>query len=251
MTVLTFLPYFVLISGAGIVAALLYGLRLALSRAGWSSDDQRRVVGISALVLIGWLGVALALGVSGVYRGGFDEIPTIQFGILAPILIGSILIVQSSTMARVIETVPQQWLIGVQLYRALGIIFLILYGAGKMPGLFAWPAGIGDVLVGALAPVVAIAYARGPEKNGDLARVWNLLGLTDLGVAVATGMVTAPSPIQQFAFDLPNELVGAFPLILIPTYLVPLSVLLHLASLTKLRRTAQAPEVPAWASSLR
>ena len=251
MTVLNSLPYFVLISGAGIVATLLYGLRLALSRAGWSSDDQRRVVGISALVLIGWLGVALALGVSRVYRGASDEIPTIQFGILGPILIGSVLIVRSSTMARVIETVPQQWLIGVQLYRALGVIFLILYGAGKIPGLFAWPAGIGDVLVGALAPVVAIAYARRPEKNGDLARVWNILGLTDLGVAVATGMLTAPSPIQQFAFDLPNELVGAFPLILIPTYLVPLSVLLHLASLTKLRRTAQAPGAPAWASSLR
>ena len=251
MTVLDYLPYFVLISGAGIVATLLYGLRLALSRAGWSSDDQRRVVGVSALLLIGWLGVALALGASGVYRGAPEEIPTIQFGILAPILIGSILIMRSSTMARVIETVPQQWLIGVQLYRALGIIFLILYGAGKMPGLFAWPAGIGDVLVGALAPVVAIAYARGPDKNGDLARGWNIVGLTDLGVAVATGMVTAPSPIQQFAFDLPNELVGTFPLILIPIYLVPLSVLLHLASLTKLRRTAHAPEAPAWASNLR
>ena len=55
-------------------------------------------------------------------------------------------------------------------------------------------------------------------------------------------MATAPSPIQQFAFDLPNDLVGAFPMILIPIYLVPLSVLLHFASLTKLRRTAQHVE---------
>lgn len=243
MTVPSYLSYFVLVSGAGIVATLLFGLRLALSRAGWSADDQSRAARIAALVLIGWLGIALALGVSGVFRGASDQIPTIQYGILVPILIGSILIVRSSSIARVIDAVPQQWLIGVQLYRALGIIFLILYGAGKMPGLFAWPAGIGDVLVGALALVVAIAYARGPEKNGDLAWVWNILGLTDLSVAVATGMVTAPSPIQLFAFDLPNELVGAFPLILIPIYLVPLSVLLHLASLTKLRRTTQHLEL--------
>jgi hypothetical protein len=242
MTVPSYLPYFVLVSGAGIIATLLFGLRLALSRAGWSADDQSRLVRISAFVLIGWLGIAIALGVSGVYRGASDRIPTIQYGILAPLLIGGMLIMRSSSMARVIEAVPQQWLIGVQFYRALGIIFLALYGAGKMPGLFAWPAGIGDVLVGALAPVVAIAYARGPEKNGDLAWVWNILGLTDLSVAVASGMVTAPSPIQQFAFDLPNELLGAFPLVLIPIYLVPLSVLLHLASLTKLRRTAQHVE---------
>ena len=72
MTVPTYLTYFVLVSGAGIVAALLFGLRLALKRAGWSADDQSRAVGISALVLIGWLGVALALGVSGVYQSGSD-----------------------------------------------------------------------------------------------------------------------------------------------------------------------------------
>ena len=243
MTVPTYVPYFVLVSGTAIVAALLFGLRLALGRAGWSVEDQRRVVRISALVLIGWLGVALVLGMSGIYRTGADEIPKIQYGILVPILIGAMLIMRSSGVARVIDAVPQHWLIGVQFYRALGIIFLILYGAGKMPGLFAWPAGIGDVLVGALALVVAIAYARGPEKNGDLVWAWNILGLTDLGVAVATGMITASSPIQQFAFDLPNELVGSFPLILIPTYLVPLSVFLHVASLTKLRTTAQHMEL--------
>lgn len=239
MTVPSYLPYFVLVSGVGIVAMLLFGLRLALSRAGWSADDQSRVVRISALMLIGWLGIAFALGVSGVYRGASDQIPTIQYGILVPILIGSMFIMRSSSVARVIEAVPQKWLIGIQFYRALGMIFLILYGAGKMPGLFAWPAGIGDVLVGGLAPIVAIAYARGPEKNGDLVWVWNILGLIDLSVAVASGMVTAPSPIQQFAFELPNELISVFPLVLIPIYVVPLSVLLHLASLTKLRRTAQ------------
>jgi hypothetical protein len=243
MTIPTYLPYFLFVTGAGIIATLLFGLRLALSRAGWSVSDQSRLVGISALVLIGWLGIALALGISGVYRTDFDEIPTIEYGILVPILIGVILIMRSGSVARVIEAVPQHWLIGVQLYRALGIIFLILYGAGNMPGLFAWPAGIGDVLVGTLAIVVAIAYARGPERNGDLVFAWNILGLTDLIVAVATGMLTASSPIQQFAFDVPNELIGSFPLILIPTYLVPLSVLLHLASLTKLRKTVHRIEL--------
>jgi len=243
MTIPSYLPYFVLASSAAIIATLLFGLRRALSRAGWSSDDQNGVVGISAIVLFGWFGITIALGVLGVYRGASDQIPTIQYGILAPILIGGMLIVRSSTVRRLLESVPQQWLIGVQFYRVLGIIFLVLYAAGKMPGLFAWPAGLGDVLVGVLAPVVAIAHARGPEKNGDLATAWNILGLTDLIVAVATGMATTPSPIQQFAFDLPNELVGAFPLVLIPTYLVPLSVLLHLASLTKLRGTAHHMEL--------
>ena len=90
---------------------------------------------------------------------------------------------------------PQSWLIGVQLYRALGVIFLILYATDKLPGLFAWPAGLGDVLVGVLAPVVAIAYARAPDRNTDLVFAWNLFGLADLIVAVTTGFLTSPSAL--------------------------------------------------------
>jgi hypothetical protein len=243
MSVPAYLPYYVLAGSAAIIAALLLGLRRALSRTEWSCDDRRRVIRISTAVLLGWFGIAFALGFLEVYRAVSDRIPTLPFGILVPIIIGGLVIVRSSTMARVLDAVPQHWLIGVQLYRALGAIFLILYGAGKMPGLFAWPAGLGDVLVGVLAPVVAVAYARGPEKNGDLVSAWNIFGMVDLIVAVATGFSTSPSPFQLFAFDQPNELVSMFPLVLIPTYLVPVSVLLHIASLTKLHRAVRHMEV--------
>lgn len=239
MTVPVYLSYYVLAGSVAIVTAILLGLRRALIMAGWSSRDRGRAARISAVVLIGWFGAALALGWLGVYRGVPDRIPTIQHGILAPILVGGWLIFRSSAVARVLDAVPQHWLIGVQFYRALGIIFLVLYGTGQLPGLFAWPAGLGDVLVGVLAPVVAIAYARGPRENSDLVSAWNIFGIVDLIVAVATGLTTSPSPFQLFAFDLPNELISVFPLVLIPTYLVPVSVLLHLASLAKLQRTAR------------
>jgi hypothetical protein len=87
-----------------------------------------------------------------------------------------------------------------------------------------------DVLVGILASVVAIAYWRGPSENADLVFAWNLFGLADLVVAVTAGFLTSPSPFQLFAFDLPNELIRQFPLVLVPVFLVPVSVLLHLAS---------------------
>ena len=102
--------------------------------------DRRRVT------VIGWFLLAIALASADAYRGTADRIPTIQYGILVPVIIGGLLIWGSPRVARIIETVPQHWLVGVQLYRALGVIFLILYAAGKLPGLFAWPAGLGDVL---------------------------------------------------------------------------------------------------------
>jgi hypothetical protein len=160
MIVPAYLPYYVLTGTIGMIAAILFGLRSALRNARWTTHDRTVTVGTAAITVIGWILLAIALASVDAYRNAADRIRTIQYGILVPILIGGLLIWRSPRLARIIDAVPQHWLIGVQIYRALGVIFLILYAAGKLPGLFAWPAGLGDLLVGALAPVVAIAYRR-------------------------------------------------------------------------------------------
>ncbi len=238
MIVPAYLPYYLISGAIGIIVAILFGLNSALSKSDWAASDRASAARTSAIVLIGWFLVTTSLAWMDAYRGVPDRIPTIQYGIFVPILIGGLLIWRSSTVARIIDAVPQHWLIGVQFYRVLGGIFLILYATGKLPGLFAWPAGLGDVLVGVLAPVVAVAYAREPRNNADLVFAWNVFGLADLVVAVTAGFLTSPSAFQLFSFDLPNELINQFPLVHIPVFTVPLSVLLHLASLAKLRRGA-------------
>lgn len=64
------------------------------------------------------------------------------------------------------------------------------------------------------------------------------MGIADLTVAITTGFLTAPSAFQLFAFDRPSELISMFPLVLIPTFLVPLAILLHIISLIQLRGAA-------------
>ena len=113
---------------------------------------------------------------------------------------------------------------------------MVLNLQGLAPREFAWPAGAGDIMVGLMAPLVAIADARRWHGSAGLVRAWNWLGIADLVVAVTTGFLTSPSPLQTLAFDLPNRLISAFPLVTIPVFLVPMSILLHLASLKKLRQ---------------
>lgn len=242
MTITGFLPYLITGSGIAVTAAILLGLNRALSNASWPALERTAIVRISALVLFGWFALAFALGWSGAFQGEAQGIPTIPFAIVIPILAGAVLLWRSTTIARVVDAVPQSWLVAIQLYRVLGATFLVLYAAGQMPGLFALPAGAGDVVVGLLAPVVALAYARDPHRHSGTVRAWNLFGIADLVVAVATGFLTAPSPFQLFAFDAPNELITAFPLVLVPAYLVPLAILLHIASLAKLRHQASITE---------
>jgi hypothetical protein len=237
MAIPSFLPYYVLAGTFAAVATIILGLNRALTTAYWPAAQRSRTVATTAVILIAWLGSVLALGIAGVFQPPPGEIPTIQYAILLPILIGGLLIWRSGVVARIIDAVPQGWLVGVQLYRALGVIFLILYAKGLLPGQFAQPAGVGDILVGLFAPVIGFAYTRAPKETAGLVRAWNILGILDLVIAVGTGFLTAPSRFQLLAFDHPNVLMGVFPMVLVPTFLVPLSIVLHIASLTKLHRT--------------
>lgn len=249
MTVPAYLPYYIFAGGVGIITAILLGLRLALAKANWPQPDRGATLRTASLILIGWFLVAIALGGLGVYQASSDRLPTIQCGILLPILIGGVLLWRSSTLGRIIDAVPLPWLVGVQLYRALGTMFLILYANNKLPALFAWPAGIGDILVGVLAPLVALIYARAPREGASLVLGWNVLGILDLVVAVSTGFITAPSPFLPHINPPTSELMSVLPLVVIPTFAVPISILLHIATLMKLRRTAADSICPAEAAT--
>lgn len=249
MTVPAYLPYYIFAGGVGIITAILLGLRLALAKANWPQPDRGATLRTASLILIGWFLVAIALGGLGVYQASSDRLPTIQYGILLPILIGGVLLWRSSTLGRIIDAVPLPWLVGVQLYRALGTMFLILYANNKLPALFAWPAGIGDILVGVLAPLVALIYARAPREGASLVLGWNVLGILDLVVAVSTGFITAPSPFLPHINPPTSELMSVLPLVVIPTFAVPISILLHIATLMKLRRTAADSICPAEAAT--
>ena len=235
------MPY--LLTGMiAIITVVLVGLLRALRRAAWPETDRIKAFWSVALLLVGWFVMALTTSVAGFYRPASGRLPTIQYGLLIPIVVGVLLFRIWPLLRRTVEVVPNQWIVGVQFYRALGVIFLVLYAGGHLPGLFALPAGLGDVLVGILAPVVAVAYARSPEGATRSVRLWNLLGIADLVVAVTMGFLTSPSPLQIAAFDRPSELVAVFPLSLIPVFAVPLSILLHIASLHKLRQAQDTEE---------
>lgn len=236
-----YLSPYVLTGTLAIVGGLLFGIHKALVQAGWTAQKRRRAVSMVGVGLGLWYLAALVTSWKGLYRAEFVGRPTIPFGVLIPIVAGLAFFWSSRTLRDVVEALPQRLIVGVQLYRAEGLIFLILYASGYLPGAFAWPAGVGDVLVGLFAPFVAVAYSRGSRKAGTWVRVWNLLGIADLIVALTTGFLTSPSPLQMLAFDRPNQLISAFPLAMIPVFAVPLAILLHLASLKKLRQGRSLP----------
>jgi hypothetical protein len=94
--------------------------------------------------------------------------------------------------------------------------------------------------VGLAAPLVGLALARRAAWGGALAVLWNVFGLLDLVVAVGMGtgyLATLLAPTQGGVA--PAAAMGVFPLVLVPTFAVPLSIMLHLLGLTRLAGAAQ------------
>jgi hypothetical protein len=91
----------------------------------------------------------------------------------------------------------------------LGATFVVFWAFGAVPGVFALPAGLGDMAVGILALPAAIAAASGTPRGRAAGVAWNVLGIADLVSAVTLGVLTVPGPLQALALDHPNLLVGA------------------------------------------
>lgn len=203
-----------------------------------SSDTTARFVLLwITILLIAWFAMALWLSKAGVFEVAVDGPipPMIFYGIWLPVILGALYIVYSKTFARILQAVPQHWLVGFQIYRAAGVIFLILHAKGLLPGVFAIPAGYGDILVGVLAPFAAYYYVKRRSDARQVVFGWNLLGIGDLVVALTLGSLSSPGRFQFLALDAPNHLIGAYPLVMIPVFAVPLSILLHACSLKKLK----------------
>jgi hypothetical protein len=235
-----------LIVGADIIIAfvLLFGVHRALLGLGRTKADRVRIVSILGIVLFGWLILALFLGWQGIFRSALNQqVPYITLAIGVPILVGALFVRGSKQVREIIEAVPQSQLVAFQFYRVLGVTFLVLYAAGQLPGIFALPAGWGDLLVGLTALMVGARAAR--SENDQLVTLWNWLGISDLVIALATGFLSAPGRLQIFSLEAPNVLIGSFPVVMIPIFAVPLSIVLHLASLSKIWAAQRAVMKPA------
>jgi hypothetical protein len=208
---------------------VVFALFLVMWRAR-TSDQTARVAAISGIVLLAWLVGTGILAWRGFYLPPVSGPPPVGVQ-LTVALIGMALALMWSPSLRSVLT-NQKNLVRLNVWRLVGAVFVTLMFTDQVPALWALPAGLGDVAIGATAFWVA---GRLDEPGGARRAVaFNLLGLLDLVVAVGLGMTVSPGPTQLFQLTPSGEVLTHFPLVLVPTFLVPLAVMVHVVSLRQL-----------------
>ena len=128
-----------------------------------------------------------------------------------------------------------------QHWRVMGFAFLLLYAFNVLPGLFALPAGIGDVAVGLAATFMIAHIDRNPHfvtSNGFV--LFNIAGLLDFATAIVTsGLATGrfPALVGEGVTVAPMDV---WPLNVFPSFVVPVFIILHLTVLLKVRALRRA-----------
>jgi hypothetical protein len=220
------------------VAVIALGLIwIGAARMDGAAQSRYATAAFLSAILIGWLVAAQYLGSANTYFSASESaVPIVAFGLLIPLAITVLGLRLSRGIASLVAAIPLPWLVAAQVYRVAGGIFLVLWADGRLPWQFGLPAGIGDVLTGCFAVVVAALLAQRSARALRAAYNWNLFGIADLVLAVMMGAMTSPGRAHLLALDAPNLLITSYPLVMIPTFAVPLALILHGIALWRLRQ---------------
>jgi hypothetical protein len=205
------------------------------------TPGQRRTTWLLIMGLFTlWAGVAWTAAINGMFRVGASPLPLLPAAIFLPVIVGAPLLLLSKRVGQLLDAMPTTWLIALQLYRVFGSQWLAYWLGGLQPGLWALPAGTGDVLTGLFAVPAAVALAAGTAEGRKAAILWNIFGLADFAVAITLGMIISPGPFQLIVLNSPSIGLDGYPNVLTPAFVVPGSILLHALSLRQLRRRSRA-----------
>ena len=78
LTIPTYLFYFIAAGTVAVLTTILYGLNRALADARWPAADRTRTLSVAALILLGWLAIAITLSALGTYHVHFGSLADIR-----------------------------------------------------------------------------------------------------------------------------------------------------------------------------
>jgi len=227
----------------GILATTVAVLYAGAVRAGQGRTRAALLAGAAAAVLGGWFAASAVIAAHGWYHTRLGhQIPWMPVAIAG--FFGLLLVLRRIPAVARALTAPgtAHQLELPHFFRIAEIGFLVTMALGHLPALFALPAGLGDIVTGIAAPLVARRLARG---TGRRAALWlNAFGITDLVVALTLGALTA---YQLVNVHPSAAALSELPLALVPTVGVPLLLALHVTSVSALARaprTAQPTAAP-------
>jgi len=199
------------------------------------SESIRKKSKIILLGLTIWLIVQSILSLKNIYSSNTNSMPPkiILLGIAPTIL--TVLLLFFSEKGRIfIDNLDVAKLTLINTVRIpVEIILYVLFINSVIPELMTFDGRNFDIIAGISAPIIYYGILKNKLSNKTIL-IWNFVSLGLLINIVVNAIFSAPSPFQKFAFDQPNIAILHFPFSFLPTFIVPVVLFGHLASIRNL-----------------
>jgi hypothetical protein len=191
------------------------------------------------LILLMWFFGALIAGWFGLFSQ--PETPPAYLGLffVLPIAFFTALYLSNDNFRMFANSIDLSLIVGAHLWRYVGLGFVIAFLFGRLPAQFAIPEGLGDIIAAVFALPLSIALRRRKPVRGYFI-AWNLFGLADLISAITMGVLYSQGPFGVLRADVSTALMTTFPVNAIPTFFVPLFIMLHVLSLVRRKEVVAA-----------
>ncbi|MCI0635113.1 MAG: hypothetical protein L0206_14565 [Actinobacteria bacterium] len=224
----------VMIGVLGIPAVTSWALFQGAIAAGTRRRTAWLVGGGAAYLFAAWIVASTILASTGVYQGDPGKVAP-WFGIaVAGALTAFLMATRIPLVSRILDEPGMLARLAIaNVFRVVGVSFLIAMALGDLPWVFALPAGLGDIAAGIAAPFVARKLSRGQGYRDAVRFHW--YGIGDLVLALTIGFFAGLGPWLLIDIAPTTEALALLPLALVPTTAVPLTITLHIVSLQRLR----------------
>ncbi|WP_281233314.1 hypothetical protein [Flavobacterium gelatinilyticum] len=183
--------------------------------------------------LILWLFLQAVLALENVYSFHTERFPPaiLVFGIFPAIFTVCVLF-GTKKGRRFVDSLPISNLTFLQIVRVpVEIILYLLFLNRAVPELMTFAGRNFDIVAGVTSPLIAYFVLIKRRIGSWALLVWNFICLGLLINIVINAFLSAPSPVQRFAFDQPNIAILHFPFSWLPAFIVPVVLFGHLASI--------------------
>jgi hypothetical protein len=189
---------------------------------------------ITFIVLASWLMIQAVISLKGFYTTT-DTVPPRFALLVAPAILLILLLFLTKKGRTYIDSLDARQLTYLQVIRVpVEITLFALFSHKLIPGLMTFEGRNFDIFSGVTAPLIAwLGYER-KQLSTRTMLIWNFLCLALVLNVAINGMLSAPSPFQQFGFDQPNTAILYFPFAWLPACIVPLVIFSHLACIRQL-----------------
>jgi len=189
--------------------------------------NDRSTRNLTVVALAAWFAAACVAGVMGSINEPTRP-PLVLLGFLVTPIVGFVIAYAAGASFRAFaDGLSLPLLVGSHLWRFVGLGFVIAWLYGTLPAGFGIPEGFGDIIAAAGALALLPALRRGTAARGWLL-AWNVWGFVDLVSAIIMGVLYSNGPLGLLsAGTVTTRLMVTFPVSLIPTFFVPLFLLVH------------------------